>query len=175
MNLALSTRAAISLLIAFAASCAPAPPDPAKEAPVDPAPGLYQITISAGSLGKGRGGDVQKPICLRANGVKNFGQKLAENYYTLHSSCSLSAAPRVGNVISGDIRCAADERLAKGSNRFVYRGVIAKEAVNVTVQIKFDATPKAGTEADTMQVKLAMKAVEMARFSIDAVRTGECP
>ncbi len=170
---AFSAKLSVALLVALTAACEKAQ-DPMSEEPVDPAPGLYEIKISAGGVPNSGGGEAQKPVCLRASDARNFGENLTKNFYMLHSGCSHAANPRAGNVISGEIRCAADPKLADGSNRFVYRGVIAKDAVNVSVQIKFDAAPKAGTEADTLQMKLAMKALERARISINAVRAGEC-
>lgn len=160
-------------MVTMATACEKAP-DPASAEPVDPAAGLYQISLSAGGRATREGGEKQKPYCLRQGDARKFGEMLVENYYKLHASCRLTASPRIGNAISGEIRCAADPKLADGSNRFVYRGVIARDAVNVSVQIKFEALPKAGSEADTPQLKLAMKAMELARFSIDAVRVGEC-
>lgn len=166
-------RAWKASLIALPAACAEAP-DPSSQTPVDPAAGLYEISLSAGGQAIRDGGDTQKTYCLRQGDAGKFGEMLVENYYKLHASCRLAASPRVGNAISGEIRCAADRKLADGSNRFVYRGVVARDAVNVSVQIKFDAEPKAGSEADTLQIKLAMKALELARVSIDAVRVGDC-
>ncbi len=152
--------------------------DPASETPVDPAPGLYEITLSGAGLLKHAGPeDAAQTYCLRESASASFPHLLAENYYKLHYSCTTRRGAREGNAVAGEISCPADPKLASGANRFVYRGAVGREKTRVEVRMKLDAQLKegaGGAEVSDAQMKLAMKALEQARFVIEARRTGAC-
>ncbi len=168
-------RICAGIFALIATACAEAP-DAASEAPVDPEPGQYQITLGGAGLLKHAGTEGPHSYCLRISDRASFAHKLAQNYYLLHPACTASKLPREGNAIAGEIRCPVDPKMAEGASRFVYSGAVAKDAVRVEVQMKFDAEIKDGamTDEDAVRAKLAMKAIEKARFVIEAIRTGEC-
>lgn len=165
----------IGVLAAIATACAPER-DPASETPVNPAPGLYEVTLSGAGILKAAGEGETHTYCLRMRERSSFPHLLVRNYYQLHASCAPKRGPREGNAIAGEISCLADPKMAQGFNRFVYNGAIAPENTSIEVRIKFDAVPKeeSMTEAEAMQLKLGMKMIERARFLIEAERVGDC-
>ena len=157
------------------AACSQAP-DPASQEPVDPAPGLYEITLSGAGLLKAAGKSDPDEFCLTERDRASFPHLLARNYYQLHAACRPSRAPREGNAFGGEISCAADPKMAQGMNRFVYEGVVAADNVRVEIRMKLEVEIKedAMTEAEAAQLKLGMKMFERARFVIEAERIGDC-
>lgn len=158
-----------------ATACSNAP-DAASEVPVDLSPGQYTVTFSTGGLLKSGSGEKSHLLCFRKGDGALFAHRLVQNYYALHASCSGNPAPREGNAVGGEIRCSADPKLADGANRFIYSGAVAQNRVKVEVRIKFEAMINEGSpgSADTAQLRLAMQAIEHARFIIEARRTGDC-
>lgn len=150
--------------------------DAANEPPVDPIPGRYAVSLSGSGLLKAAGKEGPHPFCVTAANRSTFPHTLVKQIYQLHYSCVSRPGQREGNAITGEIQCAADPKLAQGANRFVYQGAVSEDAVDLKVQIQFDATIKESemTEEQIKQLKLGMKAMQMMTFIIDAERTGEC-
>ncbi len=165
---------AVSLL---AAACVEQT-DPASETPVDPAAGLYEITLSgAGLLKHVDTNKAPDAFCLTEAQRASFPHVLAENYYKLSPLCTINHAQREGNAIAGEISCMADPKMASGANRFVYAGAVGADRAKVEVRMKLDAQIKPGAggqEVSDAQLKLAMKAMERMKFVIEAKRTGDC-
>lgn len=157
------------------AACSQAP-DPASQEPVDPAPGLYEITLSGAGLLKAAGKSDPDAFCLTERDRASFPHLLVRNYYELHAACRPTRAPRQGNAVGGEITCAADPKMAQGMNRFVYEGAVSARDVRVEVRMKLEAEIKedAMTEAEAARLKLGMKMMERARFVIEADRVGDC-
>jgi len=164
-----------SAFAVFATACADAP-DPASEAPVDLTPGRYEISRSGAGLVKIDEEKAQETMCVRTSDAEAFPHKLAQLSHLIHPLCTTNKFPREQNKVSGDISCAADQKLAEGANRFAYTGEVAREHVSIDVQLKFEAAVKeeAMTKAQAMQLKLAMKAMERMRFTVEATRIGDC-
>ncbi|WP_428409670.1 DUF3617 domain-containing protein [Hyphococcus sp.] len=173
-----SVRLLFGALLLVAAQACSETSDPASEAPVDPKPGLYEIAISgAGLLKNVESNKAPKTYCLTEIQAASFPHMLAENYYKLSPLCTVQRGQREGNLIAGEISCAADPKMASGSNRFLYEGSVGEEKTTVNVRMKLDAEVKpgaGGAEVSDAQLKMAMKAMERMRFVIDAVRTGDC-
>lgn len=150
--------------------------DAADETPVDPEPGLYEVTLSGAALLRASGKEDPHSFCLTEVNRTAFPHTLVKKYYQLHYSCTNTPLPREGNRISGKLKCAADPKLAQGANRFVYEGAVLKDAVDINVRIKFDAVIKEEemTKAQARELKLGMKAFELMKFVIEAERVGEC-
>lgn len=165
-------------LCLIAAACAGETRDPASEEPIDPAAGLYELTTSGAGLLKHMEPDKgQKPYCLTDAQRANFPNLLVEGRFKISPYCTSKRNPREGNVISGEVSCLADPKMASGSNRFVYQGVVSEDKVRIEYQMKFDAQLKpgvGGAEVSDAQMKLALKAMERMRLVIDAKRTGDC-
>lgn len=150
--------------------------DAASEAPVDPAPGLYEITLSGAGPLKAGGKEGPHSYCLKRREQAAFPHLLVKNFYTLHGSCRQKRAPREGNKIGGEISCSADPKLAAGFSRFIYDGAVSLDDTEVEVQIKLDAAVKKETmtEEEAAQLRLGMKMMERMRFVIKATRNGDC-
>ena len=150
--------------------------DAASDAPVDPTPGLYQVTLSGAGLLKAGGEEGPHPFCVTAANRKTAPHTLVKKFYQLHYSCIDKPSPREGNAIAGEIQCSADPKLAQGTNRFVYKGAVSEDAVEIRVQMKLDAVIKEDemTEEQIRHLKLGMKAMQMMKFVIEAERTGAC-
>lgn len=150
--------------------------DPANETPVELEPGLYEVTLSGAGLMKASDKGRPQPVCLRPGNRESFPHTLVKNYYALHYSCRTTRLPRIGNKIAGEVTCAADPKLAAGATQFAYSGVVAREKVDIRVQIKFDTTVKenAMSKEEAAQLRLGMKAFEQMRFVIEASRIGDC-
>lgn len=151
-------------------------PDAADETPVNPEPGLYEVTLSGAGLLKAGGKEGPHAFCLTEANRSTFPHTLAKKYYQLHYSCMSTPLPREGNAIAGEIKCAADPKLAQGANRFVYNGAVSEDAVEINVQMKFDAVIKEEemTKAQARELKLGMKAMQLMKFVIEADRIDEC-
>lgn len=150
-------------------------PAPQEQTPVDPEPGLYEVSVSNGFGGARSKSEKTVTTCLRESGRAAFAHMLAENYFLVSGACRPERLPREGNAVAGEIICAADPRLATGTNSFIYDGVVAADSVSLEARIKFDATMKEGaSEISPVQMKLAMKTLEQLRSLIDAKRIGEC-
>ncbi len=161
----------------LAATACAKTPDAADETPVDPEPGLYEVALSgAGLLKAGEEKEGPHAFCLTEADRSTFPHTLVKKYYQLHYSCMSTPLPREGNTIAGEIKCAADPKLAQGANRFVYKGAVSKDAVDINVQMKFDAVIKEEemTKAQARELKLGMKTFELMKFVIEADRIGEC-
>lgn len=151
-------------------------PDTADETPVDPEPGLYEVTLSGSGLLKAGGKEGPHAFCLTEADRRTFPHTLVKKYYQLHYSCMNTPLPREGNAIAGEIKCTADPKLAQGANQLIYDGAVSKDAVDINVQVKFDAVIKEEemTKAQARELKLGMKAMQLMKFVIEAKRTGEC-
>ena len=75
--------------------------DPASEDPIDPLPGLYDVTLSGAGLLKVGGNEKARPFCVTAANRSNFPHMLVKKIYQLHYSCSAHPFPREGNAIGG--------------------------------------------------------------------------
>ncbi|MHA7871231.1 MAG: hypothetical protein ACX939_02670 [Hyphococcus sp.] len=159
----------------LAAACADSR-DPISQTPVDPEPGLYKVTLGGAGLLQHADLDDPQDYCLREGERADFPHVLARHYYQLHALCRVQRGVREGNAVGGEIICAADPKMAQGSNRFVYNGVVASEHARIEVRMKLDATLKedAMSEAEAKQLRLGMKLMERFRFTIDAARVGDC-
>lgn len=168
--------AAVCLL---AAACAEESRDPASEAPIDPAAGLYEFSMSgAGMLKHMEAEKVEKPFCLTEIQRSNFPYMLVENRFKLSPYCTSARDPREGNMIAGEVSCMADPKMAAGQNSFVYTGAVGEDRVRVEYQMKFNAElhkGAGGRELSDEQLKFAMKAMERMKFAIEARRIGDCP
>ena len=151
--------------------------DPATQAPVDPSPGLYEVSLGGAGVLKTMEREGPREYCLHELERGDFPHLLARNYYQLHALCRVERGARQGNAVSGEIICAADPKMARGSNRFVYAGAVASESARLEVRMKLDAELKddAMSEAEAKQLGLGLKVMEKFRFTIDAQRLGECP
>ncbi|MEL7487414.1 MAG: hypothetical protein AAGJ87_09400 [Pseudomonadota bacterium] len=167
---------AIGLMLTAALSACADLSDPTEQAPVDPEAGLYAIDLSARGFLQETEAEREAEICLREADRTGFAHALMEKMFKLHYSCSAEAGERVGNAVSGEVKCLADPKLARGMNRFVYAGAVGEDSVALEAQIKFDATLKndALTKQERLQMKLAMKALEQMRMVVNATRTGDC-
>ncbi len=150
--------------------------DATKEIPVDPLPGLYDVSLSGAGLLKAGGREGPHEFCVTEANRFTFSHTLVKKFYQFHYSCVGKPSPRLGNAIAGEISCAADPKLAQGANRFVYQGTVSEDAVDITVQMKLDAVIREDemTEEQVRQLKLGMKAMEMMTFIIEAKHTGAC-
>ena len=151
--------------------------DPASEAPVDLLPGRYEITLSGNLPQNPNSKRAPTSLCVTGSKASNFHYHLAEEATKVFGACSPKRAPRVGNAFSGEISCLADQRMATGSNRFIYEGAISPEKVRIEARMKLDAKLKEGAggdEVSDMQLKLAMKAMEAIKTIITAERVGDC-
>ena len=159
----------------LAAACSRAP-DPAAQAPVDPAPGLYRIALSGAGLAGKAEKQQDASYCLKQSERASFPHLLARNYYQLHAGCLSKPGLREGNAIAGEISCAADPKLARGMNRFVYDGVVAADRATVELRMKIEADIRedAMTEQELAQLRLGVKMMERMRFIIEAERVGDC-
>jgi len=161
-------------LFLLSAGCADEP-DPARQDPVDPAPGEYALAVAM----SGWFSDVEgapDTYCLRAENRADLPHLLAENFFMPHGACANERAPRQGNAVGGEIRCLADAKLANGVSRFVYDGAVSAEGAAVEVRIRFDAAVKEArlSREEAMQLKLGMTLLERARYRIEASRIGDC-
>lgn len=165
----------LGALPVLAAACSGAP-DPAAQAPADPAPGLYRIALSGAGLAGKAGQQGGHSYCLQQRESASFPHLLARTYYRLHPGCVSRPGPREGNAITGEISCAADPKLARGMNRFVYNGVVAADKTTVEVRVKMEADirEEAMTEQELADLRLGMKMMERMRFVIEAERVGDC-
>lgn len=165
----------IGMMFLITAACVESR-DPAKETPVEPEPGLYEVTLSGAGLMKAGDKDRPRSTCLHPGNRDSFPHTLVKNYYALHYTCRTNPLPRVGNKIAGDVTCAADPKLAAGVTQFSYSGAVASENIDISVQMKFDAAIKedAMSKEEAAQLRLGMKAFEQMRFVIMANRIGDC-
>jgi len=159
----------------LAMACADAP-DPENEVPVDSKAGLYEVTLSGTGLMKNAEKEEPYTYCLKRSSVDDFAHTLVKNFYNSGDLCTSNSLPREGNAVAGELTCAADPKMARGSTRFVYSGAVAQNSVDVKVQMKFDAEiiEDEMSEKEVAQLKLGMKMMERARFVIEARRTGGC-
>lgn len=150
--------------------------DPATQTPVDPEPGLYEVSLGGAGLLKNVEAEGPHEYCLRESERADFSHVLARNYYQLHALCRVERGAREGNAVAGEIICAADPKMAQGSNSFVYTGAVAENGARIEVRMKLDATLKedAMSEAEAKQLRLGMKVMERFRFLIEAKRIGDC-
>lgn len=165
----------IGALPALAAACSRAP-DPAAQEPVDPAPGLYRIALSGAGLAGKMDRQSDASYCLKQHESASFPHLLARNYYQLHAGCVSKPGLREGNAIAGEISCAADPKLARGMNRFVYNGVVAADKTTIELRMKLEADIRedAMTERELAQLRLGVKMMERMRFVIEAARVDDC-
>jgi len=154
------------------------PRDAAAEAPVDPAPGLYKVTLTGAGLdryaqGPGR---TQDEICVTASESPRFAERLARNYFSMHEACTSKVEPRTGNAIAGVITCGLDPQRAAGSMTVAYTGTVSADAVTANGQMKIDARPVPGsmTPEETQQIRLAAAMMEQVGIVVTATRTGDC-
>ncbi len=167
---------ALCLLVS---ACAESARDPASEAPVDPAAGLYEFSMSgAGMLKYMEAEKVEKPFCLTEIQRSNFPYMLVENRFKFSPYCTSTRDSREGNMIAGEVSCMADPKMAAGQNSFVYTGAVGEDGVRVEYQMKLNAElhkGAGGKELSDEQLKFALKAMERMKFAIEARRTGDCP
>ncbi len=166
----------IAAAVFLVAACDDAP-DPKDEAPIKLRPGLYQISVGGAVLRRKAQSEPAASICVGASETEMFPYELAEKRFTVHGACRPQRFPREGNFISGEVVCAADPKMATGTTRYAYEGVVAEDGVSLEARMKLDVEmkDKAGGEGvSERQLRLAMKAVEQIRSTIEAERVGEC-
>lgn len=160
------------------ASCSPAG-DPATQEPVELMPGLYQITLSGTGLAQfaQQGpGETEGEICVRSGDDSRFPDRMARNYFSMHSGCTAVPEPRVGNAFRGTVSCPLDPRELTGEVTIDYEGVVSADRVVVTSRTKFSAQPVPGALSPEEQRELAAGSAFMAMVGIQitAVRAGDC-
>ena len=150
--------------------------DAAREEPVDPVAGLYAVSVSSGGFFGQGAGEREAEHCLRESGRSRFPHDLMETVFKLHYACGAHPGVREGNEVSGEVKCRADPKLARGMNRFIYEGEVANDEMWLEARIKFDAEFKDGvmTEKEKLSVKFAMKAIEHVRIEVEAEHVGDC-
>lgn len=165
----------VGSLLFIIAACAETA-DPANETPVDPEPGQYVITTSEALFKKSEPKQEPITLCLEQRDSASFGYTLAENYFLIHGLCTAQRAPRKGSMITGEIVCPVDPKLATGANRFAYKGAISSNSVKLEARMRIDADIKEGseTEVSEAQMRLAMKVFEKVKYIIEAKRIGDC-
>ena len=173
VNLAFKSAGLAAMCLA--AACNAQEQDPASAAPVKLQPGLYEISVSHAVAGFSSDGEREAVHCVTAGAAPQFHFKLAEARFDF-GHCRSVRGPRTGNAFSGELICLADQKMATGSNRFVYEGVIEDDYIEIEARMKLDAKikPGASEEMSEAQLRLAMKALEKVKSVIEAERIGDC-
>lgn len=168
--------ACFGALICIVTACSGASA-PASKEPASLAPGLYEISVSQSLKHVSDETTAPKPICLRSYDIDSFPHKLAEDYFLAQRGCRTVRAPRDGNMVSGEVICAADRKVAEGSIRFVYSGEIEPERLTLQGNMVIDVDlPKGagGSEASDAQIEKAMRRIEKIKTVIESRRISDC-
>ncbi len=114
--------------------------------------------------------------CVRNGANRDFPKQLVYSYYNMHSSCRDKQAERQGNLISGEVRCQADPKLANGSSRFIYQSIVSEDTVRAKVRLDLDVDPNQNIRdgQQAVDLKAARIGLRAMRFIIEAKRVGEC-
>lgn len=169
----------LTMGLALALTACTPPADPSTQEPVDPAPGLYRITLGGAGLAQyaQQGpGKTEDEVCVTSRESPRFADRAIRNYFVLHPGCTTRPAPRVGNAVSGTITCPLDPKRAAGTVTITYEGVVAADGVEATSRMAFDFQPVPGALGpdEERQVAMATKAMEQVGIRLKAERTGEC-
>lgn len=160
--------------------------DAANEAPVDPAPGEYRVTMAGGGLATLSGfgqlsegpGGVDDRICVSDSDGGDLADMLARKYLAFADSCSLKAKARQGNAVGGMLSCPTNQQAMPGTTFVVdYQGAIAAERVDLQSKIRIELPESALANMDpaaAQQMEHAKGLVENMEISVAAERVGEC-
>jgi len=160
--------------------------DPAKEEPVELAPGEYHVTM-AGRIGMLGGfeqndgpGKVDDRICVSPRDAESFPTGLVRRYlgFGRDQDCSIDAKERQGNLIGGTYSCPTDpQRMPGGSIGVDYQGAIAADAVELQGRIRMNLPESSMANVDPAAadgLKRTAKMMEKVEFSLSAKRVGDC-
>lgn len=162
------------------AGCSPR--DPASEERVDPLDGQYEVTIEAGGavgalVPQGSGSEPLRSVCVRNGNGGSFAESLPRGGM-LHPGCTLSAAPRQGNALSGRITCPLDQRMAPGGQAVSeYQGVVSEEGVEIDLATRMNVPESAYAAMppeQAAQLRQGIAMMESIPMRIVAQRTGDC-
>lgn len=151
---------------------------PGPNEPANLTPGLYEISVSQSFKHVSDKAAAPKPICVRAHEIDSFPHKLAEDYLVAQRGCRTVRVPREGNTISGEVICAADQRIAEGTARFAYRGEIKPDRISLegNMVINVDLPKGAGgPEISDAALERAIRSVQDMKTVIDSRRLSDCP
>lgn len=169
-----------ALLALAAAGCSQR--DPASEERVDPLDGQYEINIVAGGavgalLPKNNNSEPLRSVCVRNGSGGTFAESLSRAGM-LHPGCTLSAAPRQGNALSGRITCPLDQRMAPGGQAVSeYQGVVSEEGVEIDLTTRMNIPESAYAAMppeQAAQLRQGIAMMESIPMRIVAQRTGDC-
>jgi hypothetical protein len=171
---------AVALLALTVSGCSSR--DPASEERVDPLDGQYEVNIVAGGavgalVPQGRNSEPLRSVCVRGGNGSSFAESLPRGGM-LHPGCTLSAAPRQGNALSGRITCPLDPQRAPGGQAVSeYRGAVSAEGVEIDLAMRITIPESAYAamppeQAEQLRQGIAM--MESIPTRIVARRTGDC-
>ena len=157
--------------------------DPASEEPATLLPGQYKVSIG----GDMKGGlpfaskaarEEQEGFCIADGYGEDVPDMLVRRYMGMSDGCSLDAAPRQGNAISGKLSCPTDpERAAGGSFNMTYSGAVSSDRIDVSGQMKLelpDSVFASMPPEQAEQMKQAQAMMDKLQISVTAERTGAC-
>lgn len=175
--------AAVALATGLALSGCTEARDPASEEPATLLPGQYKVSIG----GAMKGGmpfaskiarDEQDGFCLAAGYGEDVPEMLVRRHMGMSDGCSLDAAPRQGNAVSGKLSCPTDpERAAGGSFAVTYSGAVSADRVDIGGQIKLelpDSVLASMPPEEAEQMKQAQAMMDKLKINVTAERTGAC-
>jgi hypothetical protein len=178
-----TTAAALALAIGLALSGCTDTRDPASEEAATLLPGQYKVSIG----GDMKGGmpfasqiarDEQDGFCLAPGYGEDVPEMLVRRHLGMTDGCSLDAAPRQGNAISGKLSCPTDpERAAGGSFTTTYSGAVSSDRVDISGQIKIelpDSVLASMPPEEAEQMKQGQAMMDKLKISVRAERTGAC-
>lgn len=167
----------IGALMLTAAACSEGS-GPVSNEPASLTPGLYEISVSQSFKHVSDKETAPKPVCVRSYEIDAFPHKLAEDYFVAQRGCRTVRTPREGNLVSGEVICAADRKIAEGTTRFVYRGEIRPDHLSLEGNMVIDVDlPKGagGPEVSDAQLEKAMRRIEDIKTVIESRRLSDCP
>lgn len=156
--------------------------DAASEERVDPLDGQYEVNIVAGGavgalMPQGKNSEPLRSVCVRNGSGSSFAESLPRGGM-LHPGCTLSAAPRQGNALSGRITCPLDQRMAPGGQAVSeYQGVISEDRVEVDLATRMNIPESAYAAMppqQAAQLRQGIALMESIPMRIVAQRTGDC-
>ncbi len=182
MQMLSSKRRLVAGAMVLLAATGCSPRDPASEERVDPLDGQYEVNIVAGGavgalLPKNKNSEPLRSVCVRNGSGGSFAESLPRGGM-LHPGCTLSAAPRQGNALSGRIICPLDQRMAPGGQAVSeYQGVVSEEGVEIDLTTRMNIPESAYAAMppeQAAQLRQGIAMMESVPMRIVAQRTGDC-
>jgi hypothetical protein len=177
------TTAAVALAASLAISGCTASRDPASEEAATLLPGQYKVSIG----GDMQGGmpfaskiarDEQDGFCLAAGYGEDVPEMLVRQNMGMADGCSIDAAPRQGNAISGTLSCPTDpERAAGGTFAVTYGGAVSTDRIDISGKFKLELPSSVLASMkpqEAEQMKQAQAMMDKLTISVTAERTGAC-